>query len=250
MRAILHDVTRCRGCMRCVEACAEANGLAKDGSLVRFEGEGLSGKRLNALERTPEGRFVRKHCLHCLEPACVAACLVGALKRTDDGAVVYDKSKCIGCRYCMLACPFGVPQYEWDTTLPFMLKCEMCHDRPGGPACVEVCPYEATLAGDRDELLEVARRRIRSEPDKYIPHIWGEKEMGGTGVLFISDVPLDGFWPEALGETSIPDITLPLAQKTPFLAFGVAGLLTAVSWIVHRRERLAAERTRGGGHDR
>jgi formate dehydrogenase iron-sulfur subunit len=241
MKAILHDVTRCRGCMKCVKACADANGSDADRECRTLLRKDLSADRLTTVERTPEGRFVRQQCRHCLEPSCASACLVGAIRKSSEGPVVYDASKCIGCRYCMLACPFGVPRYEWKSVTPIMRKCGMCHDRPGGPACVEACPYEATIHGDRDELLRVARERIAEKPDLYLPAIYGEHDAGGTCVMYLSDVPLDRFWPDRLGDRSVPELTWPVVSRTPWIALSVAGALSAVSWILNRRDRRAEE---------
>ena len=94
----------------------------------------------------------------------MAACLVGGLTKTAEGPVVYDPDKCIGCRYCMLACPFHVPRYEWDSTAPLMRKCSMCFERlleGGQPACVEACPNDAMLFGEREDLLRRAHAMIR-----------------------------------------------------------------------------------------
>ena len=131
MYGILVDVTKCIGCEKCVAACTERNGLNpwqadRDRAVTS---DGLSEHRLCTVLKVGDGRFARKSCMHCLEPSCVAACLVGALTKTPEGPVVYDRSKCIGCRYCMLACPFHVPRYEWDETIPYMIKCDMCADR-------------------------------------------------------------------------------------------------------------------------
>jgi formate dehydrogenase iron-sulfur subunit len=142
----------------------------------------------------------------------------------------------------MLACPAHVIRYEWDKNLPFVKKCDMCFDRPGGPACIEACPNEVSIHGERDELLKVAHDRIRQNPGKYQPKVWGEHDMGGTGVLFLSDTPLDEFWPESLAEKSVPSITWPIAKQTPTLALGVAAFLTGASWLIGRRNRIAAER--------
>jgi formate dehydrogenase iron-sulfur subunit len=239
MKAILVDVTRCRGCMKCVEACRKQNGSPPDScrTLLRKD---LSADRLTTVDRTASGRYVKRQCNHCQSPSCVSACLVGAIHKEEDGPVVYDATKCIGCRYCMLACPFEVPRYEWGTTTPRMRKCEMCHDRPGGPACVEACPNHATLYGERDELLEIARERIAAAPDRYLDHVWGEHDAGGTSVLYLSDVPLDEFWPSDLGARSVPDLTWPVVSRTPWIALSVAGTLTVFSWLIDRRNRLAA----------
>ena len=243
MLGILHDVSRCRGCLECVDACSEANDLGPQPQGARRSKDGLSSARLTALLPTKDGgRTVRRQCLHCLEPACVSACLVGALERTPEGRVIYDESRCIGCRYCMIACPFEIPRYEWGSKTPSMRKCEMCVSRPEGPACVSACAHDATEFGLREDLLRIARRRIARHPDRYVDRIYGEHEAGGTAVLYISDVPLDEFWPAELGNQSIPDLTWPLMSKTPAMAVGAASVVTGISWIVSRRMKLQAER--------
>jgi formate dehydrogenase iron-sulfur subunit len=247
MKAILHDVTRCTGCMRCVEACVADNKLAPDPRAARFERGPLSAKRYTTIEEI-NGRFVRRQCVHCLEPSCVSACLVGALTKRPDGPVVYDASKCIGCRYCMLSCPYTAIRYQWESALPFIRKCDLCYDRPEGPACVGACPHEATLFGEREELLAVARGRIRKEPARYIDHVFGEHEAGGSSVLYLSDVPLP-FMPGTPREESIPEMTLPFAKATPFMAFGVASILVGTSFVIARRNRLAEERAKSAGKD-
>ena len=244
MKAMLHDVSRCTGCLQCVETCSLENGLVEKGADVRFKPGDLSAQRFTTLKRTKDGRFVRMQCLHCLEPSCVSACLVGAITRHEDGQVVYNADMCIGCRYCMLACPAHVIRYEWDTALPFVQKCDLCYDREGGPACAEACPYDVSIYGERDELLSIAHERIRANPEKYEQKVWGEFDMGGTGVMYISDTPLDHFWPESLGNTSIPSITWPIANKTPILALGVAGFLVGASWVINRRNKLAEEQAK------
>jgi formate dehydrogenase iron-sulfur subunit len=242
MKAMLYDVTRCEGCMLCVEACAVQNGdhdADLEGVLRRGE---LSATRRSTVIRGPEGRFVRRHCQHCLEPSCASACLVGALRKTKDGPVAYDPDLCIGCRYCMLACPFGFPRYEWETATPLMRKCEMCRDRAGGPACVAACPRGAARFGERDELLALAKKRIADHPGKYVPKVYGENDLGGTCVLYLSDVPLEELFPGGLEGHSIPELTRPFVSATPLLAGVVAGGLSLLSFIIHRRDRLARER--------
>ena len=246
MKAMLFDVRRCNGCMKCIEACCSLNQSTEEGERACFSRDDLSARRYTTLSKTEEGRFVRRLCLHCLEPSCASACLVGALKKTKDGPVVYDASKCIGCRYCMLACPFEVPKYEWDTLLPFIQKCQMCHDKEGGPACVAACPHFAAKYGDRDELIEVARKRIAKHPDQYISHIWGEHAAGGTSVMFISDVSLDQFWPAHLAEQSVPELVGPVVKATPFVFLGMASTVSALSWIIQRRNRMAESTSKGG----
>jgi formate dehydrogenase iron-sulfur subunit len=171
---------------------------------------------------------------------------VGGITKTPEGPVVYDPDKCIGCRYCMLACPFHIPRYEWEETVPFMQKCTLCFDRQKQgklPACVEACPQKALLFGERRRLLAVARERIRDPSRSYIARVWGEEAFGGTSVLYISDVDLSSLgWPQ--GSTpSIPSITKPLIAKTPMIGLGVGACLLGLNWIVRRRMTLAEERS-------
>ena len=185
MYGILVDVTRCTGCERCVEACVKANDLnATQAQIDRMRiADGLSANRLTTIIKLPGGQYVRKSCMHCLEPSCVSACLVGGITKSKDGPVVYDPDKCIGCRYCMLACPFHIPRYEWDSTHPYMVKCMMCFERIKDnqkPACVEACPNQVMQFGDRDKLLEEAHKRIAENPTRYKNHVWGEEEYGGN----------------------------------------------------------------------
>jgi formate dehydrogenase iron-sulfur subunit len=243
--ALLVDVTRCTGCERCVEACGQVNGI--DPNLADRDGavsaDGLSSNRLCTIVRTDDGRFMRKSCMHCLEPSCVAACLVGGLAKSPEGPVVYDADACIGCRYCMLACPAHIPRYEWNATFPFMKKCTMCRDRLLSglvPACVEACTHEALEFGSRETMLALARQRILESPELYLDHVWGETDWGGASVLYISDVDLA---PLGLGDppvASVPSITDPVIHTTPWVAGSVAVTMTGLSWIVRRRQRLMA----------
>ncbi len=250
MYAILVDVSKCTGCERCVASCLEANELdPQQAERDRATSpDGLSANRFMTIETVTDGHFARKACMHCVEPSCVAACLVGSLTKTKDGPVVYDTDKCIGCRYCMLACPFEIPRYEWSKTQPLVRKCDMCHDRlldGQVPACVEACPSQALLFGQRDELLVEARGRIEADPGNYMPHVWGETEFGGTNVLYISDVDLAQLgWPNEI-LAGIPDLTNPLIEKTPFIGLGVGASLLAANWIIRRRMALAEGNNKG-----
>ncbi|HEY6950990.1 MAG TPA: 4Fe-4S dicluster domain-containing protein, partial [Bacteroidota bacterium] len=163
-KAMLIDLTLCVGCNSCQAACKQANRLPDN------EEKKLSATAYTALEEH-DGVFVRRMCQHCESPTCVSVCPVGALEKTAEGPVVYDENKCIGCRYCMQACPFQVPRYEWSSTYPRIQKCVFCHDRITNglqPACAEACPTGATKYGDRDELVAEALGRINAEPAKYV----------------------------------------------------------------------------------
>lgn len=244
MRGMLIDVTRCTGCQTCVKACSESHGLEPEIAARKQSCDGLSGRRLSSVQGL-DGAFVKKQCLHCLEPGCVDACLVGALTRDEDGAVVYDETKCIGCRYCMLACPMDVPRYEWDKKLPLVKKCDFCFERVADgklPACADACPNGVIVTGERQALIDEAKARIKQSPDRYLDHVYGEHELGGTAVVYIADAPLDAMgWPKQVGERAMHDYTWPVMSKTPWLALGVGGFLVGVNTVIRRRMKLQAE---------
>ena len=240
MTSMLIDVTRCVGCEQCVAACVKQHGI--DPRLADRDRatavDGLSENRLSTLNPIGWARFAKVACMHCLEPSCVSACLVGGLTRSELGAVIYDPDKCIGCRYCMLACPFHIPRYEWSSTTPLVRKCDWCFERleaGNPPACFEACPEDAIAFGSRNEMLAEARRRIAANPDRYLDHIYGEKEFGGTGVLYISDVDLYELgWPEE-GSSSIPATVAPVLHATPWIGGSVLTAVVGLNWIVKRR---------------
>jgi len=249
MKAILVDVTRCTGCEKCVAACLDSKDIdpaqaANDRVASR---DGLSARRLMAVEPIGSERFARKACMHCNDASCVSACLVGGLTKSPEGPVVYDSQKCIGCRYCMLACPFHVPRYEWEKNTPLVRKCDMCIDRLGQnlePACVAACPNGALMSGERWSLIAEANLRIAKKPDVYIDHVWGETEFGGTSVIYVSDIDLEELGWGKTQSNSIPSLTNPLIEKTPFIGGGVAASLLAVNWVIKRRMKLAKEQTK------
>jgi formate dehydrogenase iron-sulfur subunit len=248
--AILTDTTRCTGCETCVAACKRTNHLGRDRAW-RWQSDidVLSSSRFTTILREPGSHYVRQQCRHCLEPACVSACIVAALRRTDLGAVIYDSQRCMGCRYCMMACPYGIPRYEWQSTEPKVRKCTLCYDRLSEgrqPACTEACPYGATIFGTRADMLAEARRRIAESPGKYYPkeapRVYGEHEVGGSSVLYISDISLDFLgWRPKMGAQPLPKLTWAALSKVPPVVFGVAALMSGVYWVVGRRMRLAAE---------
>ena len=223
---LLIDLSACEGCRMCEYACAEANGLPEpedvdlEGNLTRRP---TPDRRVavSSYETSQGPLYVRRQCMHCLEPACAAACLTKALEKTADGPVIWNEDKCMGCRYCMLSCPFDMPQFEYDSANPRIEKCQMCWSRlveGEVPACVENCPAEAITFGRRSELLEVARGRIYNDPGKYVSEIYGEHEAGGTSVLYISPVPFEeiGFRTD-LGSMSYPELTRDFLTAVPMV---------------------------------
>jgi len=235
-KALLIDITKCIGCGACASACKEANGLPGEPE------EELSSTAYTVVKQKDDV-YYRRLCMHCNNPSCASVCPVGAFEKTPEGAVIYHAHRCIGCRYCMQACPFSVPTYEWEKRAPKVRKCTMCHERQKEgkiTACAEACPTEATVFGDRDELIEVARARIKEDPDLYVNHIYGEKEIGGTSVLIISNVPLEtlGF-PGNLGDRPLPELTWAALKNVPSIAIFGGALLYGVWWIIDRRMELA-----------
>ncbi|MBI3016234.1 MAG: 4Fe-4S dicluster domain-containing protein [Candidatus Tectomicrobia bacterium] len=236
---MLIDFTRCIGCKACVAACKERNNLPPE------EDADLTSRTLTVVNRR-NGLYVSRLCMNCREPACASACPVGALQKRANGPVVYDKARCIGCRYCLLACPFRVPAYEWDKPLPKVMKCDFCAERQAAgklPACVEVCPVSARIFGDREELLAEAKARIRKNPERYVRTVYGEKEVGGTSMLLLSSVPFDHVgYATAIGSEPLPSYTWKALSKIPKVVLAGGVFLYGLVWIVNRRNRLA-----GGG---
>jgi len=244
--AILTDVTKCIGCEECVRACKNTNDTGDDLPWHwQSRVDDLSASRWTTLVRVSEDRYVRQQCRHCLEPACVSACPVGALHKTPEGAVVYNSDICMGCRYCMMSCPFGIPRYLWSAAVPYVRKCILCHDKIARgelaqPACTKACPNEATIYGSRDQLLAEAHKRIRENPGHYIDRVWGEKEVGGTSVIYISDVSLDFLgWKKDLGNDPLPQKTLAALRQVPFVFSGMGICMFGLYWILERRRKLA-----------
>ena len=234
---LLFDSTRCIGCGACSAGCKEANGLP-----LPIE-DHTTAYTWTVVEKV-DGAHVRRMCFHCLEPTCVSVCPVGALQKTAAGPVVYDAALCIGCRYCIMACPFGVPKYQWDRPIPIVGKCIFCATRVAkglATACATVCPTGATLFGERDALVREAQARITASPDAYVDHTYGLDEAGGTSVLMLAGVPFD-----KLGmKTDVPRQPLPLLtwqilSKIPSFA-GVWGVfLFGIHWITKRRDEVSA----------
>ena len=235
--AILTDLTKCVGCEACVMACKEINNLPKNVSPNK-----LSAYTFTAIDKKQKLN-VRRQCMHCEHPACVSACPVGALKKTEKGAVVYDAGLCMGCRYCITACPFSILTYEWDKALPKVKKCILCYDtalaKGQAPACTSACPTGATIFGDRDDLIKEAKSRIANNPDRYIDHIYGAKEAGGTSVLYLSSMPFaDLGFPTAITDEAYPELTWKVLSTIPNIISTASVTLFGLWWIINRRIKL------------
>ncbi|HEX9926150.1 MAG TPA: 4Fe-4S dicluster domain-containing protein [Anaerolineae bacterium] len=243
VQAILIDLTRCTGCNACTLACKVSNRLPHPDVLAkRLDSDAYTFVDQRQVEKAAgqtETCFVKRQCMHCQDPACVSACTVGALRKTAAGPVVYDAHKCIGCRYCQYACPFGVPAYEWENALGLIHKCQMCVERlevARQPACVEACPNGALRFGKRAALLAQAHAQIISNPERYVDHVYGEHEAGGTSVLYLSAVPFAELGLPELGPEPIPHQAEAVMKLTPYVALTVASIATALHWILQRRE--------------
>jgi len=238
-KSILYDATVCIDCKLCERACAERNKLPYDDNIAAEQM--MSAHKLTFV-MTKGDKFMRRLCMNCQDPACASVCPVAALRKTSLGPVTYDESRCIGCRYCMLACPFGIPKYEWNKVLPRVRKCDMCSDRvaAGRPtACAEACPTGATKFGNRDELIAEANDRIAKAPNQYVNHIYGLEEVGGTSVLLLSSVPFDLFGLHTPTEP-LPTLTYRVLSRLPDIVSLGGVLLGGVWWITHRRAEVAA----------
>lgn len=234
---ILIDTTECIGCYACEEACAEkwGNPLVEEHELSEFK---------NTAVQEIDGVYMTRQCMHCTDPTCVSVCPVAAFEKTPEGPVIYDADKCMGCRYCMQACPFDIPKYEWNSLAPKITKCNMCHERitQGGlPACVEACPTEARLFGPLDELIALATERIKDNPGVYENHIYGVREAGGTSVMFLASKPFEELGLRAgLPDHPLPTLTWAILSKIPNYVFWGSTMLAGIWWITNRRKEVQA----------
>jgi Fe-S-cluster-containing dehydrogenase component len=257
---MLYDTTLCVGCRACMTRCKESNGLphSKSADGLYDAPERLDGSTKNVIQVAKldgdRWAFMKAQCMHCADPACVSVCMAGALHRTEGGVVAYDAFACVGCRYCQVACPFDVPKFEWSKAFPKIVKCELCRHRAdprkdgplavANPACCEACPRDAVIYGRIADLKETARRRMAERPEKYNPKIYGEKEGGGTHVLYLTakDVTFGELGlPEDLGDVS-PAAPAEKVGHSLYQYFALPGALYAtLAYTIFRNSRKHGE---------
>ncbi|RJR38765.1 MAG: 4Fe-4S dicluster domain-containing protein [Deltaproteobacteria bacterium] len=251
-KAVLIDTTKCIGCRGCQVACKSWNDLkgyktafSETWTNPVFLGNNDFTRVIFREATKPDGSlhwyFAKRQCMHCSDPACASVCPVGAMVKMPEGPVVYDDSKCIGCRYCMLACPFGIPKFEWEAALPLVRKCTFCAERQAlglAPACVATCPTGTLLFGERDTLVQEAQRRIRGAPGKYVNHVYGQNEAGGTSWLYLAGVGFGelGFNTQVPKEP-LPPLTWNYISHIPHVIAGVIAFGVG-TWYVTRRQEL------------
>jgi formate dehydrogenase iron-sulfur subunit len=234
---MLIDTTLCIGCYACEAADAErwGNPIPEKHTLSSVQ---------NTAVLTVNDVNVPRMCMHCETPTCASVCPVGAFTKTKTGAVTYDADKCMGCRYCMQACPFDVPKYQWDSVNPKVTKCDMCYervDKGGKPACAEACPTEARTFGLVEDLIKLAQKRMYENPNKYYPSIYGIREAGGTSMLYISDKSFEQIGLKTnLPNHAMPNLTWEILSKIPNYVFWGGTLMSGIWWITNRRKEVQA----------
>ena len=247
-RGLLYDATKCVGCKACVVGCKSESGLKPDpksyGGGLYDASEGLTEYTKTIVQLYREGdeySFVKKQCMHCVDPGCVSACMLGALTKGEFGIVSWQAERCVGCRYCQIACPFEVPQFEWSKANPRIVKCDLCQDRVKDgkePVCSEICPRGAIQYGTREELLKEAHARIAAQPDVYVNRVYGETELGGTQVLYLSGVDFDKLGFRFDQTAAVPAIQ----QSAQRQVYAPLALLALVGGLTFRQRRKDAQR--------
>jgi formate dehydrogenase iron-sulfur subunit len=251
---VLVDTTTCIGCRQCEWACKSSHNMPS-GNIDSYDDNSVFNKMrrpddttltvINQYKNKTNKNLpinVKVQCMHCDHPACVSACIVGAFSKGANGAVVWDTGKCIGCRYCMVACPFQIPAFQYEEALsPDILKCDLCFDRTKDgklPACVDICPVEAIVYGTRSDLIKVARERIRLYPERYVNHIYGETEVGGTSWLYLAGQEFASLGFPKLNEKPAPGVSESI-QHGIFAYFvppaSLYALLAGMMWLGKKR---------------
>ena len=250
---MLYDTTKCIGCKACVVACHEANDLPPDNrdNPLHDMPTDLNDRTKNIIKlyKGDEQRsYVKQQCMHCIDPACAAACMIGSFQKREYGIVTWDPNRCIGCRYCQMACPYHIPKFEWDEAAPRIIKCELCNHRIAEgkePACCDVCPRGAVIYGTHKELLAEAKQRLADNPDRYVPKIYGEHDGGGTQVLYLSHVEFENLGLPTLGDEGTANLNRTV-QHGVYKGMVAPAALYAVLGGVMLRNRMAGKQDEGG----
>jgi formate dehydrogenase iron-sulfur subunit len=257
--AVLVDTTRCIGCRSCEAACNEANALPKPD--MPFDDESVLDQMrdtspaaytvVNKYDISKDVQITRKQqCMHCVEPACSSACIIKAMEKQTNGAVTYRDDLCIGCRYCMVACPFNVPKFEYSSATPLIKKCTFCFERQKDgkqPACVEACPADALTFGKRSQLLKEAKRRIHADPKAYVHDVYGEHEAGGTSWLYVASVPFEKLGLPELSNKVYPELTSGAMSTVPAVLLMWPALLMGFHYFSHNKDESHGEHSRHDG---
>jgi Fe-S-cluster-containing dehydrogenase component len=253
---VLVDTTLCVGCRSCETACNETNGLPKpkvpfedDDSLFEQHRD-TSPNAFTVVNKytLDEGVEItrKQQCMHCLEPACSSACIIRAMEKQSNGAVTYRSDLCLGCRYCMVACPFDVPKFEYSKASPLIRKCTFCFARQEQgeqPGCVEACPQEALKFGKRSDLIEEAGKRIAGSPEAYVHHIYGQHEAGGTSWLYLAAARFEKLGLPELGQKEYPELTSGAMGTVPAVLLIWPALLAGFRHFSHRKQEAHDERS-------
>jgi formate dehydrogenase iron-sulfur subunit len=238
----LIDASRCIDCRACLVACSVENNVALKSTRIWIKDSAITGEIPDLKHYTAPF-----HCMHCTDPSCVSACTVGALEKNADGIITYDNEACIGCRYCMYACPFEVPHFQWDQQFALITKCDLCvsrlEDGQTEPACAATCPTDAIQFGMQEDMLAMAHDRIKTQPERYVDHIFGEHENGGTSTFYISPVPFEQLGFPAIETTESPAHFNRMATEegTPIIAGSVAVGMTGIYLALNQIGKKHAE---------
>ena len=255
---LLYDATRCIGCEACVVACKQANNLPGN---VYDPPNDLNGTTKNIIKRydgEPHRSYMKQQCMHCLDPACARACMIGAFKKRHFGIITWDPDRCIGCRYCQVACPYNIPKFQWDSANPKIVKCQLCDhiivDENGElregelPGCVKACPVQAVVFGKYTDLVADAKQRIADHPDRYWPagkpEIFGLDDGGGTQCLYLASVDFEKLGLPDLGEKPAGELAQTV-QHGVYQGFVAPVALYAILGVVLWRNRRGAKEEEG-----